>query len=66
MAPDVQAQITEEQAGEIIHELEEIAHELEHIDEWMQMVGFCQYRDLFGAARSIDCSIHGLEEKVAK
>jgi len=39
-APQVYAEISPEQADEIIHELEEIAHELEHIEEWMRLIAF--------------------------
>ncbi|SMP40336.1 hypothetical protein [Anoxynatronum buryatiense] len=38
--PQVFAEISPEQADEMIHELEEIAHELEHIEEWMRIVAF--------------------------
>ncbi|UNC93008.1 hypothetical protein [Candidatus Contubernalis alkaliaceticus] len=39
-ADGVQAQITEEQGAEIIHELEEIAHELEHLDGRLKLMSY--------------------------
>ncbi len=40
VAPMALAQMTEQQATELIYELEEIAHELEHVEEWLRIMAF--------------------------